>query len=186
MEKLFSNETTVEKVLYVDGMHSDHDESNSKIAQAFMLAYAIIIVVVIALLAGTDLKWWISVLIGFALTLITTLLRVKLISMGEVSKQDTHVTGEKVLWRYDFYEQGFIAENGGERSNVRYEDVTRINDTGSSYQIRAGEQNFTVKKSGFSPADEQRMVELFKRYPCGMFLKDVDMQERVNNLEESE
>ncbi|MBQ6634015.1 MAG: YcxB family protein [Ruminococcus sp.] len=186
MEKLFSNETTVEKVLYVDGMHSDHDDANSKIAQAFMLAYAIIIVVVIALLAGTDLKWWISVLIGFGLTLITTVLRVKLITMGEISKQDTHVTGEKYFWRYDFYEEGFTAEKDGEKTNVRYEDVSRINDTGSSYQIRAGEQNFTVKKSGFSPAEEQRMVELFKRYPCGMFLKDVQVQERMDNMEESE
>ena len=127
-----------------------------------------------------------NVLIGFGLTLITTVLRVKLISMGEISKQDTHVTGEKYFWRYDFYEEGFTAEKDGEKTNVRYEDVSRINDTGSSYQIRAGEQNFTVKKSGFSPAEEQRMVELFKRYPCGMFLKDVQVQERMDNMEESE
>ena len=48
---LFSNNTTVEKVLYVAGMHNEHDESNKRIASSFLLAYAIIIVAILILLA---------------------------------------------------------------------------------------------------------------------------------------
>ncbi len=183
---LFSNNTTVEKVLYVAGMHNEHDESNKRIASSFLLAYAIIIVAILILLGGTDLKWWIVLLIGLGLTVITTILRVKLISMGENTRQDTHVTGEKFNWRYDFYEDHLTAEKDGEKHEIRYEDITKINDSGSSYQLRAADENYTIKKSGFSPADEQKMVNILRQYPAGLFLMNVTREEAPAENEESE
>ncbi|MBR1422470.1 MAG: YcxB family protein [Ruminococcus sp.] len=182
---LFSNNTTVEKVLYVDGMHDEHDESNDKIASSFLLAYVIIIVIILILLGATHLKWWIILSIGFVLILITTVLRVKLISMGENTRQDTHVTGEKINWKYDFYDEYFTAEKDGEKLTVRYEDITKVNDSGSSYQIKA-DQNYTIKKSGFSPADEQSLVNILRQYPAGMFLMNVTREEAPAVNEESE
>ena len=179
MEKkiLFSNDTNVEKVLYVDGQHNEHDESNSKIASAFMLAYALIIVIILVLLGSTDLKWWVVLLIGAGLTAATTVCRVLFISMGENTVQDTHVLNEHFQWHYEFYEDRFTAEMNGERTEVLYSDITKVNDTGSSYQIRA-DKNYTIKKTGFSPADEQQFVTMLRQYPAGMFLTNVSREER--------
>ncbi|MBR1562356.1 MAG: YcxB family protein [Ruminococcus sp.] len=180
MEKiiLFSNDTNVEKVLYVDGQHNEHDEANSKIASAFWLAYILVIVILLVLIGATELKWWIILLIGLAMISAVTVCRVLFISMGENTVQDTHVLNEHFQWHYDFYDDRFTAEMNGERAEVLYADITKVNDTGSSYQIRA-DKNYTIKKSGFSPADEQQFVTMLRQYPAGMFLMNVSREEKA-------
>ena len=112
MEKniLFSNDTNVEKVLYVDGQHNEHDEANSKIASAFWLAYILVIVILLVLIGATELKWWIILLIGLAMISAVTVCRVLFISMGENTVQDTHVLNEHFQWHYDFYEKSNYQE----------------------------------------------------------------------------
>ncbi len=182
---LFSNDTQVEKVLYVDGQHNDHDTANSKIASAFMLAYVMIVVIILALVGATDLKWWIILIIGAALVTITTVLRVLFISMGENTVQDTHVLNERFDWHYDFYEDRFTAEMNGEKNEILYADVSRINDTGSSYQLKA-DKNYTIKKTGFSPADEQQFVSIFRQFPAGMFLMNVSREQKAESEDTAE
>ena len=109
---------------------------------------------------------------------VVTVCRVLFISMGENTVQDTHVLNEHFQWHYDFYDDRFTAEMNGERAEVLYADITKVNDTGSSYQIRA-DKNYTIKKSGFSPADEQQVVTMLRQYPAGMFLMNVSREEKA-------
>lgn len=170
---LFSNDTSVEKVLFLDREPKKPSSSkSSKGAQLGLYVFLALMLVGVVYFAARDIKIaGILILVMLIVSVIFGLTTSK--KTKEEPPQSVHPLGEHINWHYDFYEEYFTAKSDGNEDRINYSDITNIGDTGAAYQIKA-QNNYTLKKAGFNNGDEQRFVDIMRdKTNAALFLRDV-------------
>ena len=83
-------------------------------------------------------------------------------SPSDPEKASVIRTGDKFDYRYEFDETGFTVSGYTEKT-VKWEDVSSVRNIGVAYQIKCGEDHFTVKKQGFENGNDKDFKALIEK-----------------------
>jgi len=70
-------------------------------------------------------------------------------------------TGESFDYNYEFSDEGFTVSGFVEKT-VRWDEVASVRNIGVAYQIKCGEDHFTVKKQGFEGGNDKAFKALLE------------------------
>ena len=159
MEKII-NETTVEKVLSLDAGHKE----SAKRSKAMTLVFIVCVAVGIGSIAFLPWKHAVTALLfAVAVCVICFVVYFKATSSSDSDPDKASIirTGDTFVYRYEFTETGFTVSGNTEKT-VNWEEVTLIRNIGNAYQIKAGDEHFTVKKQGFENGNDKAFKALLE------------------------
>lgn len=177
MNELFHNITELEQVVY---MQRNKSENDVKLPVWAFLAYCAVIAILLVLYFVIDFSTVLLLVLAAVISAVGVFLKRLIVdSMKPQASHSVQTTGDKIVWRYSFYEDCFTADKSGtdeaapSSDKIYYGDIVSVNDMGSGYQIRA-DKNYTVKKNGFDVGGESKFVRLMKeKTNAAKLLRDV-------------
>lgn len=159
MEKII-NETTVEKVLTLGATHQE------KAKRSKGTTLMMIVCVSVGIGSIVFLPWKhaiVALLFAVAVCAVCFTVYIKATSSATQDPDKASVirTGDTFSYRYEFDETGFTVSGNADKT-VRWEDVISIRNIGNAYQIKCGEDHFTVKKQGFTGGSDKAFKALLE------------------------
>ncbi|MBR6873554.1 MAG: hypothetical protein IKN17_08640 [Ruminococcus sp.] len=149
---LFTNETQTEKVITFGAERSVKQKKHRLITGMFCLVLIIGIVMIIVI------PWkytFLAVLFALLVLVGSAVLFAKATDTRvETGTPPVIRTGETENYRYEFTEQGFKVSGPVEKT-VAWTDITLIRNIGVGYQIKCGQDHFTIKKQGFEGGSDK-------------------------------